>query len=56
MGEACGTSGEDDRCILGFMGRTNGKRLLGRPRSRCEENIQVDFKDVRWGYGLDRAG
>jgi hypothetical protein len=31
-------------CIL--FGRPEGKRTLGRPRRRWEDNIKVDFK---WG-------
>ena len=32
----------------------DGKRPLGRPRHRWEENIKMDLQEV--GYGLDRAG
>jgi hypothetical protein len=30
------------------MGRPKRKRLFGRLRSRWDNNIQVDFEDVRW--------
>jgi hypothetical protein len=29
-----------------LMGRPDGKRSLGKPRHRCEDNIKMDFKDV----------
>ena len=28
------------------MGTTEGKRLLGRPRRRWEDNIRIDFREV----------
>ena len=36
-----------------------GKRPLGRPRRRWEDNIQMDLQEVgcgMWGHGLDRCG
>jgi hypothetical protein len=37
-----------------LVGKPEGKRPLGRPRRRWEDNIKADLQDV--GYGLDRAG
>jgi len=34
-----------------LVGNPDGKRPLGRPRLRWEDNIRTDV-----GYGLDRAG
>jgi hypothetical protein len=31
------------------VGRPEGKRLLGRPRYRGEENIKMNFQEVGWG-------
>ena len=31
------------------MGKPDGKRTLGRPRRRWEDNIKMDLQDV--GYG-----
>jgi hypothetical protein len=40
-----------------LVGKPEGKRLLGRPRHRWEDNIKSDIRElVCWGYGLDRAG
>jgi RNase P/RNase MRP subunit p29 len=37
-----------------LVGKPNGKRLLGRPRRREEDNIKTDLQDVfYWGHGLD---
>ena len=34
------------------MGKSEGKRLHGRPRRRWEDNIKVDLQDVGCG-GMD---
>jgi hypothetical protein len=34
----------------------DGKRPLGRPGCRWEDNIKIELKEVGSGYGLDRAG
>jgi len=40
-----------------LVGKPEVKRPLGRPRSRWEDNIKMDFQEVECrGYGLDRAG
>jgi hypothetical protein len=36
--------------------KPEGKRPLGRPRRRWEDNIKMDFQDVGRGLGLDRSG
>jgi hypothetical protein len=36
-----------------LVGRPEGKRPLGRPRNRCENNIEIDLQEVGWGHGLD---
>jgi len=36
------------------VGKTEGKRPLGRPRHRLEANIKVHLQEVGWGgRGLD---
>jgi hypothetical protein len=31
-----------------LVGRREGKRPLGRPRRRWEDNIKLDLEEVRW--------
>jgi hypothetical protein len=31
------------------LGRPEGRRSLGRPRHRWEDNIQMDLQDEGWG-------
>ena len=49
MGGACSTYGGERRCIQGFGGETWGKRPLGRPRHRWEDNIKIDLQEVGCG-------
>jgi len=40
-----------------LVGKSEGKRPLGRPRRRWEDNIKMDLLEAGCGgYGLDRAG
>jgi hypothetical protein len=32
-----------------LAGKPEEKRLLGRPRRRCEDNIEMDLRDIGWG-------
>ena len=34
-----------------LVGKPKGKRPLGRPRRRWEDNIKMDFQGVGGGYG-----
>jgi hypothetical protein len=34
-------------------GRPEGKRPLGKPRHRREDNIKINIEKVGWGCGLD---
>jgi hypothetical protein len=36
----------------GLVGKPQGKRPMGRPRRRCEDNIKMDLQEVRCG-GID---
>ena len=38
-----------------FVGKTEGKRPLGRPRRRWVDNIRMDLQEVGWGY-MDLIG
>jgi hypothetical protein len=35
-----------------LVGKPEGKRLLGRPRRRWEDNIRMDIREIGWG-GVD---
>jgi hypothetical protein len=32
-----------------LVGRPDGKRPLGRPRPRCEDNIKMGLQEAGWG-------
>jgi hypothetical protein len=32
-----------------LVGRPEGRRPHGRPRSRCEDDIKTDLQEVGWG-------
>ena len=56
MGVACGAYGGGERHVQGIGGESCGKKPLGRPRRRWEDNIKMDLHEVGCGgYGLDRA-
>jgi hypothetical protein len=31
------------------LGQPEGKRPLGRPRRRWEDNIKMDLREIEWG-------
>ena len=33
-----------------LVGKPEGKRPLGRPRRRWEDNIKIDLQDVGWSW------
>ena len=45
----------EKRRIQGLMGKLEGKRPLGRPRRRWEDNIKMDLQEVGCG-GIDWIG
>ena len=51
MGGACGTYGGRERCAQGFGGEPEGKRPLGRPRRRWEDNVKMYLQEVGRGCG-----
>jgi len=39
-------------CISRVLaGKPEGKRQIGRPRHRWEDNIKMDLQEVGWGRG-----
>jgi hypothetical protein len=49
MGGACSTNGEKRNANRLLVGKPEGKRPLGRPRRRWEDNIRMDLGEVGWG-------
>jgi hypothetical protein len=49
-----------EKCLQFFFGRPKGKRPLGRPRHRWEDNIKLDLRRqesmVRTGFSWLRVG
>jgi len=52
MGGACSAYGERKGVYKVLMGKPEGKRPLGRPRRRWEDNIKMDLQEVECG-GMD---
>jgi hypothetical protein len=52
MNGACDMCGGQERCIQGLVETPEGKRPLGRPGRRCEDNIKMDLHEVGWGEGM----
>jgi hypothetical protein len=50
MGGACGPYGGRERSVRVLVGKPVGKRPLGRPRRRWENNIRMDLQEVGLGY------
>jgi hypothetical protein len=44
--------GRQERCIMGLVGRPEGKRPLGRPRHKGKDTIKMELQEVGLG-GVD---
>jgi hypothetical protein len=49
MGGVCGAHGGGEGCIQHFGWEAEGKRPLGRPRHRWEDNINMDLRETGFG-------
>jgi hypothetical protein len=49
LGEVCSTYGEGSGMYRGLVGKPEGKRPLGRPRRRWEDNVKMDLDEVGCG-------
>jgi hypothetical protein len=49
MARACSTHGEKWNTYRILVGKPEGKRPIGRPRRRWEDNIRMDLRDIGWG-------
>jgi hypothetical protein len=52
MGGVCSTYGARRGVYRVLVGKPEGKRTLGRPRHKWENNIKMDLEDLE-RYGLD---
>jgi len=48
---ACGTCGEEARCISGFCGGNLKATEHLKYRRGYEDNIKIDFQAIEWGMG-----
>ena len=50
MGRACSVNGgEEGRGVYTVLvGKPEGRRTLGSPRPRWEDNVKIDLQEVRW--------
>jgi hypothetical protein len=48
MSGACSTYGERRSTHRVLVGKTEGKRPLGRHSRRWEDNIKLDLQELRW--------
>ena len=56
MGRACSACGERRGVYRFLVGKPEGKRPLGRPRCRWEDNIKMDLQVVGCGSSWLRIG
>jgi hypothetical protein len=49
MGGACSAEGEGRGLCRVWLGKPEGKRPLGRPRPRWEDNININLQEVGCG-------
>jgi hypothetical protein len=48
MGRTCSTNGEKRNAYRILVGKPEGKRPLGRPRSSSVDNIKIYFREIGW--------
>jgi len=50
IGGACSVYGGERRGVYRILvWKPEGKRPLGRPRGRCEDNIKMDLQEMTYG-------
>jgi hypothetical protein len=53
LGRACSSDGERRSVYNVLVSKTEGKRLLERPRRRWEDNIKMDLQEVGCGNRIE---
>jgi hypothetical protein len=48
--------GEERKLYRVLVGKSEGKKPLGRPRRRWEDGIKMDLKEISWGYRVEPFG
>jgi hypothetical protein len=48
--------GEGRNVYRVLVGRPEGKRSIERSRSRWEDGIKMDLREIVWGGGVDSPG
>jgi hypothetical protein len=49
--------GDERKVYIVLVGRPEGKRPLGRPSHRWEDEIRMDIREIGWGgCGVDTVG
>jgi hypothetical protein len=41
---------KDSKVYRVLVGNPEGKRPLGRPRSRYEDGLRIDIREIGWGW------
>jgi hypothetical protein len=53
VGGACGTHGKERHVCRVLVGKSQGKRPLGKPRRRWKDGLKMNLRKIGWGFGVD---
>ena len=51
MSRACSQNGGRQECFQNFKSKLTGKRFVGKPRRRWEDNIRMDLEEIGTNAG-----
>jgi hypothetical protein len=46
----------EDKYIRAFIGKSEIKKRIGRPRRKLQDNTEMDLQERGWRHGLDLSG